>query len=124
MLRRPVTYLIAAVWFVNGIWAKILHGVPRHEQIVARILGDAWARPLTVAIGVGEVAIGLWVLSRRWPRWCAVVQIALVLAMNVLEAWLAPDLLLHGRWNAFWALLFAAFLYVTMLRPKTTTQPV
>jgi len=39
-LYTIVTYLIAAVWLVNGLFCKVLHLTPRHERIVARILGE------------------------------------------------------------------------------------
>ncbi|MBC7446743.1 MAG: hypothetical protein H7330_01650 [Hymenobacteraceae bacterium] len=32
-------YASAAVWAANGLLCKLLHLAPRHEQIVARILG-------------------------------------------------------------------------------------
>ena len=39
-LYTIVTYLIAAVWLVNGLFCKVLHLTPRHERIVARTLGE------------------------------------------------------------------------------------
>lgn len=91
--------------------------VPRHAAIVARILGPAHAGLLTRLIGLGEIGIGLWVISGIKPRWCAWMQIALVLTMNSLEAVLAPDLLLWGRANAVFAVLFCGFIYFHSLRP-------
>jgi hypothetical protein len=38
---------LAAVWLVNGVWCKILDGVPRHREIVARILGEEHSLLLT-----------------------------------------------------------------------------
>ena len=110
-LHTALRYFIAAVWLANGLLCKVLHLVPRHEQIVARILGGGHAGLLTTAIGGGEILMAGWVLSRVAPRQCAAVQIALVVSMNVLEAFLAPDLLLWGRWNAVFAGLFAALIY-------------
>ena len=104
-------YLIALVWLVNGVYCKLMNGVPRHEQIVARILGDAYSEPLTKLIGVLEVLMAVWVLSRLWPRWAALAQIVTVLTMNLMEFTLAPDLLLFGRLNLLFALFFAAFVY-------------
>ena len=73
--------------------------------------------PFTGLIGLGEIGIGLWVISGIKPRWCAWTQIALVLTMNSLEAVLAPDLLLWGRANALFAALFCGFTYLHSLRP-------
>lgn len=85
---------VALVWLVFGIGFKLLRGVPRHERIVARVLGDAVAPVLTRLIGVGEALIGLWVLSGLWAPWCVLAQTVLVVTMNALELRLARDLLL------------------------------
>ena len=116
-MPRLITYLIALVWLTNGLLCKLLVLVPRHAAIVARILGPAHAGLLTRLIGLGEIGIGLWVLSGIRPRWCAWTQIALVLTMNSLEAVLAPDLLLWGRFNAVFAVLFCGLIHFHRLRP-------
>lgn len=110
-MMKGLRYGIAAVWMGNGLLAKLLHLVPRHEAIVARILGPAYAGPLTRLIGLAEIGLGLWVLSGRWPRPTAALQIGLVLTMNALERWLAPDLLLWGPFNFAFALLFALVVF-------------
>ncbi len=104
---HPVLRLLfAAVWLVNGLWCKVMDGVPRHREIVARILGDEHALPLTRAIGAGEMLFALWIVSGiRW-RWSCAMQIAAVAAMNVIEYILAPDLLKFGRLNAAVALAY------------------
>jgi hypothetical protein len=109
--HRLTTYLLALVWLANGLYAKVLDQVPRHGQIVGRILDETYARPLTVAIGLAEVGMAAWLLSKLFPRWAAICQIVVVLAMNVLEFWLVPDLLLWGRWNLAFAGLFCALVY-------------
>ncbi len=38
-LHQLLTYAIASVWLVNGLFCKVLNWVPRHQFIVARILG-------------------------------------------------------------------------------------
>ena len=104
-MHRLLTYLIALVWLANGLLCKLLMLVPRHAAIVARILGPAHASVLTRLIGLGEIGMAVWVLSGIKARWCAWVQIMLILSMNSLEAVLAPDLLLWGRFNAVFAVL-------------------
>ena len=106
-----LTYIIAAVWLANGLLCKILNLVPRHQQIVARILGDDFSRPLTILIGSSEIVMAIWVLSSFKTRLNAVVQIIVVAAMNILEFILAPDLLLWGRLNSVFALLFIGLIY-------------
>ena len=73
-----------------GLFCKVLNFVPRHEQIVARILGAGCARTLTEAIGAAEILMAVWVLSGIAARFNAVTQIAVIGAMNVLEFILAP----------------------------------
>lgn len=111
MLYRSFTYLITLVWLVNGLLCKVLGLVPRHATIVARILGPAYAGPLTRLIGLAEIGMAIWMVSGLYRRWCVVAQMLLVAVMNALEAWLAPDLLLWGRTNALFASLFIALLY-------------
>ena len=116
-MHRLITYLIPLVWLTNGLLCKVLMLVPRHAAIVARILGPAHANVLTRLIGLGEIGMALWVLSGIKLRWCAWTQIALILSMNTLEAVLAPDLLLWGRCNAVFAVLFCGLIYFHYLRP-------
>ena len=104
-------YLIAGVWLVNGLACKVLNLVPRHQEIVGVILGEEHAPLLTKLIGIGEILLGGWVLSGLYRRLCVVVQITLVVLMNVLEAVLVPDMLLWGRLNIVFAMLFCALLY-------------
>jgi hypothetical protein len=116
-MHRTITYLIALVWLANGLLCKVLMLVPRHAAIVARILGPAHASLLTRLIGLSEIGMALWVLSGIKSRWCAGVQIVVILSMNTLEALLAPDLLLWGRANAVFAALFCLLIYFHTFRP-------
>lgn len=84
----------AAVWLVFGLVFKVLDVVPRHRLIVASVLGAGVAGPLTVAIGVAEAGMGLWILSGIRPRLCAAAQTIAIVSMNTLELSLAKDLLL------------------------------
>lgn len=110
-LYTLLTHGIAAVWLANGLFCKVLHRVPRHEQIVARILGPTYAPLLTRAIGVAEILMAVWILSRLQPRLCALAQLGLIASMNTLEFVLAPDLLLWGHLNAVFAGFFMLVIY-------------
>ncbi len=111
-IHRTLSYFTAAVWIANGLLCKVLNLVPRHEQIVARILGDAYSRPFTILIGTSEIAIAIWILSGIKSRLNALFQIAVVATMNILEFILVPDLLLWGKFNSVFALLFLVVVYV------------
>jgi hypothetical protein len=116
LVHQVLTYFIASVWLVNGLFCKVLNMVPRHTEIVARILGDGYERPLTILIGLSEIGMMVWILSGIHPRLNAVFQILIVATMNILEFILVPDLLLWGRLNAFFALLFIMLVYINEFR--------
>lgn len=123
MSRRVFALLFALVWFVNGLVCKVLDQVPRHRDIVGRILGEQHALVLTRAIGVCEMAMAIWILSRWKWRWSATAQIIAVLTMNLIEFLLAPDLLLFGRWNALIALLYVSVVAYAGFSHTPTTTP-
>lgn len=93
---------VAGVWLVFGLYFKVLGRVPRHRAIVQRVLEAAglpgrFGAPLTVGIGLGETAMGIWMASGIQTLFCVVVQTALVVAMNLIEIRVAKDLLLFPR---------------------------
>jgi DoxX-like family len=110
-IHKILIYLIALVWIVNGLFCKVFNLVPRHEQIVARILGDDYSRPLTILIGLSEIIMAVWILSGFKTRLNAMAQIAVVATMNILEFILVPDLLLWGKLNSLYAFVFISLLY-------------
>lgn len=109
--HKILTYCIAIVWIINGLICKLLNLVPRHEQIVARILGKEYSRPLTILIGLSEIAMAIWILSGFKARLNAMTQIAVIAIMNTLEFILVPDLLLWGKFNSLFALLLILVIY-------------
>lgn len=111
VLNRLLILFFSLIWLVNGLFCKILNLVPRHQQIVAEILGETYAKPLTIAIGVGEVLMAIWIISRKFAQLSAITQILLIVTMNILEFILAPHLLLWGRLNIVFALCLAALVY-------------
>jgi uncharacterized membrane protein YphA (DoxX/SURF4 family) len=95
LFLSPLSLFVASVWLVHGLFNKLLHGSPRHLQIVQSVpglAGDAGTRAL-ILIGLVEVGIGLWVCSGWRARRCAAVQTILLLAMNVTELTFARPLL-------------------------------
>ncbi len=124
-LRQTILkYFIAAVWLVNGLLCKVLNLVPRHEQIVAGILGSEYSRQLTVLIGVSEIMMAVWVLSAIKSKVNAILQITIVATMNIIEFILVPELLLWGRFNSLFALLFIVIVYYNefVLNSKIKSQ--
>ena len=109
--NKLLTYFIATVWVANGLFCKVLNLVPRHQEIVAKILGNEHAQPLTLLIGLSEMVMAIWILSRIWSRLNAITQILVIAIMNTLEFTLAPDLLLWGKLNALFAFMFILLIY-------------
>ena len=124
-IHKLLTYLIAAVWLANGLLCKVLNLVPRHQQIVARILGDDYSRPLTLLIGLSEIGMAVWILSGIKSRLNAIVQILVIATMNTLEFILVPDLLLWGKVNSVFAFTFILLIYYNefYLHKKLAQQP-
>ena len=110
-IYKILTYCIAVVWIANGLFCKVLNFVPRHEEIVARILGSDHSRILTILIGLSEIIMAIWILSGYKTRLNAIVQIAVVAIMNLLEFILVPDLLLWGKLNSLFAFIFISVVY-------------
>lgn len=114
-----ITISIALVWFANGLFCKVLNLVPRHQEIVERILGETYALPITKTIGVLEIGMSIWVLSGIRSRFSAIFQLLIIATMNSLEFALAPDLLLFGRMNIVYAFLFMIIIYLNEFHIKT-----
>lgn len=110
-IYKILTYCIAAVWIVNGFFCKVLNLVPRHEQIVARILGDDYSRLLTIIIGLLEIIMAVWILSAFKSKLNAITQIIVIATMNTIEFILVPDLLLWGKINSLFAFIFILVVY-------------
>lgn len=111
--NKILTYLIIAIWISNGLFCKVLNLVPRHQEIVAKILSlnNYHSRIITILIGISEIIMAIWVLSRFKTKLNAIVQIIIVATMNTLEFFLAPDLLLWGKLNSLFAFLFIVLIY-------------
>ncbi len=105
-VHRLLTWLIALVWLANGLFCKVLDMIPRHREIVGRILGEEHAVLFTRLIGISEMLMAVWIVSRIWPRVNAITQMTIIAAMNTIEFVLAPDLLLWGKMNSVFALVF------------------
>lgn len=111
VINSLVTYFISAIWLINGLFCKVLNFEPRHQQIVSRILGGEYASELTLLIGLSELVMVVWVLSRFKSRLNAIFQITIVPVMNVIEFFFASDILLWGKFNIVYACLFVVLVY-------------
>ena len=111
MNNKILNYFIALIWFINGFFCKILNLVPRHQEIVARILNEEYSREITFTIGVLEILMVIWILSNYKSKLNSIAQILIVITMNIIEFVFAKDLLLFGKLNLLFALLFCSIIY-------------
>jgi hypothetical protein len=109
--HRLLAALIGGVWVFHGLWSKVLGQIPRHQMIVGKILGNAWAAPTTLAIGLCEIAMGIWVFTGLFRRTCATIQTIALVAMNTLEILIARDLLISAPGMVALNLAFLAFVW-------------
>src|SRR5262249_37746339 len=84
---------IALVWIVFGLVFKALGAMPRHQQIVAGVVGTSRAGAVTSLVAVAEIGLGLWMLYGRYLPLCVGIQTLLLATMNSLELRYARDLL-------------------------------
>lgn len=96
VVHTVLNFFIALVWLINGLYSKVLGFTPRHEAIVARILGDDFAHPLTILIGISEIFMAVWIISKFSATLNTYAQIFIVITMNILETNRTPDLLYLG----------------------------
>lgn len=110
-LHRTLTILISLVWLINGLICKVLNLVPRHQQIVSEILGHEYSRWLTILIGISEIVMSIWIVSKYRSKINATLQIIIVAIMNLLEFMLVPELLMWGRMNSLFAFVFIIIVW-------------
>ena len=110
-IHKLLTCCIATIWIINGLFCKVLNLVPRHQQIVASILGNKHSRTLTILFGLSEIAMAVWILSGIKTRLNTISQIIIIATMNTLEFLLAPELLLWGKFNSIFAALLIIAIY-------------
>ncbi len=110
-LHKILTLVIALVWLINGLVCKLLNLVPRHQLIVSQILGKKHAGFFTKTIGFSELLMAAWIVSELKPQLCAMVQMIIVAAMNIIEFIAVPGLLLFGRINILVAAFFIVVVY-------------
>ena len=120
-IHTVLNVLIALVWLINGLFCKVLDMVPRHRQVVGEILGNGYSRLFTIAIGISEILMAIWILSRIKSRFNAVAQIIIIAAMNTFEFILVPNLLLFGKFNSVVALFFISLIYFNEFKLKSRT---
>lgn len=121
-MRKTLNFLTSLVWIINGLYCKILNQVPRHTEIVSRLLSKDYARELTIVIGCSEILMSIWILTKIQSKWNAWTQISIVLIMNIIEFSFASDLLLWGKINIVFALIFCFVVYFNEYKLNKTSS--
>ena len=80
LIRLPV----ALVWLYQGLWCKLLGGMPHYQAIVGSVpfFGPAAANTVLFALGLLESALAVWILTGWRARWAALAQTLLLAGMN------------------------------------------
>lgn len=75
---------VAAVWFYEGVWCKLLNRQPHQLRVVEAMphYGVLIGKELLKLVGIFEAAIGVWVLTGIAPIVCALAQTALLVTLN------------------------------------------
>jgi hypothetical protein len=107
-IYRLLTYCIAAVWLINGLFCKVLNLVPRHQQIVAQILGVNHSRLLTILIGVAEIVMV------AWNRFFWAIRLFIQFFGYSTKLWKGKpfETSVHLLFSLFWAYLSLIFLAI------------
>lgn len=76
---------VSCVWLYEGLWCKLLNGEPRQVQVVEAVprYGPRVGLVFLKLLGTIEVGLAMWALSDIAPLVCALVQTALLIALNV-----------------------------------------
>ena|SRR5271166_13176 len=95
VIQEPVTFnllppswlirtAVAAVWLYEGLWCKLLRGQAHEFAVVAAVpyFGPRIGTSFLLILGAVEVAIAAWAFSAVARVDCAIVQTALLIALN------------------------------------------
>ena len=74
---------VALVWLYEGLWCKILGRARLQLDVVTAVpMLGRFGGPLLKTIGVVECGSAVWVVTGVAPGVCAIMQTALLVAMN------------------------------------------
>lgn len=77
---------LAAVWFYNGLWLKIIALDAHHLEIVRSVSNSSGIEPalLLRLIGSAETLLGIGIVSGLLYRFVSYFQIFIILLMNLI----------------------------------------
>lgn len=76
---------VAGVWLYEGLWCKLLGRTPSQVKVVTAVprFGPRFGAWFLNVLGVVEIVLAVWTVSGVAPVPCAIVQTALLIALNV-----------------------------------------
>ena len=76
---------VAAVWLYEGLWCKLLGGVPHQTEVVEAhpLFGKKLAATFLQVLAWVEMALAVWVVAGVTPVLAALAQTVLLVVMNV-----------------------------------------
>lgn len=83
---------VAFLWLYDGLWCKLLRGCASVDAVLAALPAPLFARAngVRLAVGVVEIVLALWVLSRAAPRLAAMVQALVLVGLTLAAFRFAP----------------------------------
>ncbi len=77
-------FAVAAVWMYEGLWCKLLGGVPHQTEVVAAhpLFGAKLAARFLQVLAWVEIALAIWVVGGWLPGLAALAQTVLLVVMN------------------------------------------
>lgn len=77
---------LAAVWFYNGLWLKVIALDAHHLEIVRSVSNNSGIEPALILrlIGSAETLLGLGIVSGLFYRFVSCFQIVIILLMNLI----------------------------------------
>ena len=77
---------LAAVWFYNGLWLKVIALDAHHLEIVRSVSNNSGIDPAFILrlIGSAETLLGLGIVSGLFYRFVSGFQIVIILLMNLI----------------------------------------
>ncbi len=77
---------LAAVWFYNGLWLKVIALDAHHLEIVSSVSSGSGVEPAFILrlIGSAETLLGVGIVSGLFYRFVSYFQIFIIVLMNII----------------------------------------
>ena len=94
-MERAARLSLSFLWIITGMTSMFFAKDIGYEVLAKAGMTGALANAAIVSGSVLDIAIGIWLLSRRHLRWCYVLQLAVITTYTLLLSFIAPSFWLH-----------------------------